>query len=243
MFAADARSRALAPQTIKLRRNQIHAAVTALVESGVKPTAIKSLADLVSPENFKRILRRRHEMVGGRENVFNHDLARALVQIARQWVKVDAGVLAELTRLAGKVPMPMSGLTDKNKRALRQFDDPAVLQRLFNFPSRLWAEVKRDAKPNFRTLVKAQAALAVAILSYMPIQTAKSCGAYLRRAFVPARRTARDLELGIVRRRGEKPKGIGLRHPSRGRQDVDRIPQPHCAESHRASARQIVRKG
>ena len=73
----------LAPQTIQLRRNQIHAAVTALVESGVKPTAIRSLADLVSPENFKRILRRRHEKVGGRENVFNHDLARALVQIAR----------------------------------------------------------------------------------------------------------------------------------------------------------------
>ena len=44
------------------------------------------------------------------------------------------------------------------------------MQRLYNFPSRLWAEVKRDAKPNFRTLVKAQAALAVAILSYMPIR-------------------------------------------------------------------------
>ena len=170
VFAADARPRALSPQTIKLRQNQIHAAVTALVENGIKPAAIKSLADLVSPENFKRILRRRHEVVGGRENVFNHDLARALVQIARRWVKVDDGVLAELTRLAGKVPMPMSGLTDKNKRRLRQFDDPVVLQRLFSFPSRLWAEVKRDAKPNVKTLVKAQAALAVAILSYMPIR-------------------------------------------------------------------------
>ena len=82
MFAADARSRALAPQTIQLRRNQIHAAVTALVESGVRPSAITSLADLVSPEKFKRILRRRNETVGGRENVFNGDLARALVQIA-----------------------------------------------------------------------------------------------------------------------------------------------------------------
>jgi hypothetical protein len=79
VFAADARARALAPQTIKLHRNQVHAAITALVESGVKPTAIKSLADLVSPEHFKRILRRRHEAIGGRENVFNHDLARALV--------------------------------------------------------------------------------------------------------------------------------------------------------------------
>jgi hypothetical protein len=170
VFAADARSRALAPQTIKLRRDQIHAAVTALVESGVKTTAIKSLANLVSPENFKRILRRRHEAIGGRANVFDHDLARALVQIARKWVKVDAGVLVELIRLAGKLPMPVSEFTEKNKRSLRQFDDPAILQRLFNFPGRLWVEVKRDAKPNVQTLVKAQAALAIGILCYMPIR-------------------------------------------------------------------------
>lgn len=169
-FAANARSRALAPQTLQLRHNQIHAAVTALVESGIKPRTITSLAVLVSPENFKRILGRRHEIVSGRESVFNHDLAIALVQIARQWVKADAEALAELRRLASKVPMPMSRFTDKNKRFLRQFDDPAVLARLYNFPSRLWAEVKRDAKPNFRTLVKAQAALAVAILCYMPVR-------------------------------------------------------------------------
>jgi integrase len=153
-----------------LRRDQIHAAVTALIESGVHPTAITSLADLVSPENFKRILRRRHEIVGGRENMFNHDLAQALVQIGREWVKVDAGVLVELRRLAGKVPTPMSGFTDKNKRFLRQFDDPEVFKRLYNFPSRLWDEVKRDRKANRYTLAKAQAALAVAILCYMPVR-------------------------------------------------------------------------
>lgn len=169
-LAADARPRELAPGTIKLRQDQIHAAVTALVESGIKPTAIKSLADIVLVENFKRILRRRHEMVGGRENVFNRDLARSLVEIARQWVKVDATTLAELRRLAGKVPMPLAGLAKRNKSALRQFDDPAILRRLYDFPNRLWAEVKRDAKPNFLTLVKAQAALAVAILSYMPLR-------------------------------------------------------------------------
>jgi integrase len=78
--------------------------------------------------------------------------------------------LDEIKRLASKVPTPVSGLTDKNKRRLRQFDDPATLQRLFNFPRRLWDEVKRDANPNVFTLVKAQAALAVAILCYMPIR-------------------------------------------------------------------------
>jgi integrase len=172
VFAADARPRALAPRTLQLRRNQLHAAVTALVESGVKPSAIKSLADLVSPENFKRILRRRLAAVGGRENHFNRDLAEALVQIGREWLKLNPKRLAELNHLAGKMPMPQAGLTPKNKEALRQFDDPAVLQRLIDLPARLWAEVKREVKPNFRTLAKAQAALGVAILSYMPLRAA-----------------------------------------------------------------------
>jgi integrase len=170
VFAEDARSRHLAPNTIKQVENQIHAAVTALVDSGVKPVSIKSLADLVVPENFKRILRRRYAMVDGCVNVFNHDLARALVQLARRWVKVDAVVLAELVRLAGKVPLPALAFTEKNKRALRQFDDPEMLQRLFNFPQRLWADVKRNPRPNRQTLVKAQAAIAVGILCYMPLR-------------------------------------------------------------------------
>ena len=140
------------------------------MESGVRPSAIRSLADLFSPENFTRILRRRHQTVGGCENRFNGDLARALILVAREWVKVDASVLAELSRLAGKVPTPLPGLTSKNKRFLRQFDDPAALQRLHGLPERLWAELKRDGKLNQRTLAKAQVAIAVAILCYMPIR-------------------------------------------------------------------------
>jgi hypothetical protein len=83
-FAANARSRPLAPNTLALRRNQIHAAVTALIETGVRPTVIRSLADLVPLENFKCILRRRDKMIGSRENIFNHDLAIALLDIARR---------------------------------------------------------------------------------------------------------------------------------------------------------------
>jgi hypothetical protein len=83
-----------------LQQSHVHAAVTALVDSGVSSTDITSLANLVTIENFKRILRRRHEMVGGRENIFNHDLAGTLVEIARRWVKVDTVLLDELKRLA-----------------------------------------------------------------------------------------------------------------------------------------------
>src|SRR5580658_5891717 len=109
-------------------------------------------------------------MVSGGENVFNRDLARTLVEVARRWVKVDEAVLEELKRLARKVPAPLPGLTNKNKTAVRQFDDPANLRRLVELPERLWAEVKRDNKPSFRTVLKAQAALAIGTLCYMPIR-------------------------------------------------------------------------
>ena len=169
-FAPETRARALAPRTLRLRRDQIHAAITALVDSGTEAASIRSLADLTSPDNFKSILRRRLESVDGQTNTFNYNLGKALVQIAHEWVKVDAQQFAELKRLLGKMPVPLIGLTEKNKRLLRHFDDPEVLRRLYRLPDRLWREVRRDAHPNFRTLAKAQAALGIAIPSYMPVR-------------------------------------------------------------------------
>jgi integrase len=169
-FAADARSRPLAHASLNLRRIQIHAAVTALIASGVEPAVITALADLVSAPNFRRIAEQRWKMVEGRENSFNRGMAAALVQIAREWVKVDAATLVELKRLASKLPTARADLTPKNKRFLRQFDDPLVLQRLRALPARLWHQVRHDDKPNFRTLAMAQAALALEILFYLPMR-------------------------------------------------------------------------
>jgi integrase len=170
-FAADARSRALAPLTVQLRRNHIHSAVTALIDSGVHPNSIKSLATLVITDNFTRILRQREKIAAGEKKAFNRDLARTLVEIARRWIKVKKAVLQELKRLEFAVPVPDPGLTKKNKAALRQFDDAECLRRLFELPGRLWTAVKRYSKPDYRTILKAQAALAVGILCYMPIRS------------------------------------------------------------------------
>jgi integrase len=169
-FAADARPRPLAPATVGLRRDQIHAAVTALVDSGVEPGSITALADLVTAPNFKKIAQRRLETAEGRENSFNRGLATTLVQIAKEWVKTEEATLRELKRLASKLPAPRGDLTAKNKRFLRQFDDPQVLQRLRALPAKLWLQARRDVKANFRTLANAQAALAVEMLIYLPIR-------------------------------------------------------------------------
>ncbi len=176
-FAVDARQRPLAPRTVRLARDQIHAAVTALVKSGTKPENVRSLADLVTVENLKSILRQRLADAGGEEKSFNHYLAKALVRMAREWVKVDAGILAKLRELARKLRAPKRDLTPKNKRFLRQFDDPQALRRLKALPEQLWKEVKRkeDEKPNFRALAKAQTALGIGLLTYLPVRPENLC--------------------------------------------------------------------
>jgi integrase len=206
-FVADARSRPLAPRTLRLRRDQIHAAATALIESGVKPDDICSLADLTNPDNYKKILRRRLESVGGEINTFNYNLGKALIQIATEWVKVDVQTFAELKRLFGKMKAPLPGLTDKNKRFLRQFDDPAALRRLYRLPDRLWGEVRRDSKPNFRTLAKAQVALGIAILSYAALRpenlTVLAFGTHLFMQDGPGAVSTLELSAGEVKNERE----------------------------------------
>jgi integrase len=113
---------------------------------------------------------RRLDSVGGDHNTFNRGLGHALLQMAHEWVQVDKQHFAELKRLFARMPEPIMGLSSKNKRALRQFDDAAVLRRLYSLPERLWKEARRDKKPNFRTLAKAQAALAIGIPCYMPLR-------------------------------------------------------------------------
>jgi hypothetical protein len=115
-FDPECRPRRLAPQTLRLRRDQIHAAVSALIDTGMKPAAIRSLADLVTPVNLKRILRRRVEMVDGVQNSFNQSLAIALTLIAREWVKVDAAAQAELKRVLSNVPVRPRGSCRLSKR-------------------------------------------------------------------------------------------------------------------------------
>jgi integrase len=99
--------------------------------------------------------------------------------------------------------MPKPGLTSKNKASLRQFDDLAALQRLIDLPIRLWAEVKREAIPNFRTLAKAQAALGVAILTYMPLRpgnlTALSFGVHLFMGEGPRATSTLEVPAGEVK--------------------------------------------
>ena len=103
--------------------------------------------------------------------------------------------------------------------------------------------MKRDAQPNARTLVKAQAAIAVAILCYMPIRLQNLAAlAFERHLFLreaPGAISSLELSAGEVKNRREMAFDI----PPACGQDADRIPQSHRTESHRQATGQAIRKG
>jgi integrase len=168
-FDPDARPRPLAPRSITLRRTYIHAAVTALAQSGVPVEEITSLADLTSPDRFKTIVQERYRRAGKKANAFNDGLAKALVAIAREWVEPGDEVLDELKRLWSRLPRLAPGLTEKNKTLLRAFDDPALQRNLLNLPEILMARAV-EKRLSVRSLADAQAALAIAILPQIALR-------------------------------------------------------------------------
>jgi len=123
----------------------------------------------VTPDAFTSIMRQRLAKTRGRANTYDYGLAKALVVIAKEWVKPDARVVAELKRLLSRVPAPPAGLTPKNTALLGIFDNPEVLARLHALPSELMAEAER-APRSLRSLAKAQAAVAIFVALYAPVR-------------------------------------------------------------------------
>src|SRR5829696_4349874 len=210
-FAPDPRSRPLSAGSVRLRRQFIQSAVTALAAAGTPVPQITSLSDLVTPDAFKSILRQRHIEAGQQANAYNAGLAKALIAVAKEWVKPETQTLTALKRLATKLPRLTPGLTDKNNALLRAFADPDLLRRLLGLPDRLWREALAMA-PSQRQLAKAQAALAISILTYAPLRVANlSALAFEQTLFVPKRDHQESLiEIPAAQMKNREPFSISL---------------------------------
>lgn len=166
----QARMRALAPKTLRLRREQIHSMVTSAAHAGIDVTRWTSLADMVEIEVYKSLLRVRLADNGQKLSAYTHGLAGLLITIASEWVKASAAtiaVLKSLRRRLGKLP---SGLTEKNKAFLRKVSDPELSQALLQLPEKLWRSLIRDLSSSRRPLIDLQTALAIDILLHVPLR-------------------------------------------------------------------------
>ncbi|WP_342358379.1 site-specific integrase [Terrarubrum flagellatum] len=168
-FDDNARRSPLRPGSIRLRRQIIQAAATALVQSGVPVASVTCLACLTTPEAFKAIMRVRCLELKNAPNAHNMQIAKGLLAIAREWTKPGDDDLSALKAAFGRVPKPKPGMTAKNWELLRKFDDPDIVQQYLAAPQREFARAltMKSAGP---ALVAAQAALTLAVLSDYPLR-------------------------------------------------------------------------
>lgn len=155
--------RPLAMNTLKAQGEHLRLSASVLVQAGIPVQEIQSLADLIQPERFKAILRHYHNKAKGEPNAFAVCLAQTLIQVAKHFVGVTADELAQLKRIASKLPAVPFEPTAKNKALLRQLESERLRAKLLFLPEDLIAEVTNDLKNGRVRLVDAQLAIAIDI--------------------------------------------------------------------------------
>ncbi len=162
--------RPLAPRTLDQQKINLRLAASVLVESGVPAEDIHSLAVLVEPERFKAVLRHYHERAKGQPNAFVVDVAKTLIQVAYYHLDVSPEHLAQLKRIAAKLPSIPLELTPKNKALLRQLESDRLRAELLFLPERLSQEVARGLGEGKTDFVKAQMAVAIEFQLAIPLR-------------------------------------------------------------------------
>jgi integrase len=157
----DSPKRPLAVTTLRQQREHLRLAASVLAQEG---EVIASLADLVKPERFKKVLRYYHNQANREPNSFVITLAKTLIQAAQYHTGASSMEVGELKRLASNLPAVPFELTDKNNALLRQLESDRIRAKLLFLPEQLMGEVAKDLERGRIRFVDAQVAIAIDIL-------------------------------------------------------------------------------
>ena len=162
--------RPLRPISVFRRRFQVLQLVSGLIARGRPAETIWTLADLVTPDALREALLFFLERSGGRTTTQISELANVAMMIAKHWARADAGTIAAIRKLKGRVACHNRGMTAKNADRLRQFEDPENLRRLLLLPEEVFSELRHRGDRGQAACIQARSALAVAILLAAPIR-------------------------------------------------------------------------
>lgn len=168
LFADEGPPRALRPTTIKRHQEHITCALTAAVRSGTLIGELTSLSDLYAGDRFKTILRWLHQHYPA-GSTSPGQIVTTLKTIAKYHVKLPEERLARFRHLRTKLPSQRGGMTEKNRKRLRQFDNPAHVDSLITLPQRLMRQAGAG-HPTAKQALLAQSAVAIEILLMAPLR-------------------------------------------------------------------------
>jgi integrase len=183
-LSADGPSRPAKTATLKTREYQLRVAASALVHKGIEPGSIHTVADLVTLERFKLILRFLLDRHDGQTSPQVGQIAAFLKGVARHWARADDLTLLQTQKVASRLSAGRRGLTAKNRERLRPFDDPHAVALFLGLPQRIRREVEKDRRPPKRKGVMAQSAAAIAILLVVPLRIGNLAKIDMRRNLI-----------------------------------------------------------
>lgn len=186
----------LRPASIATRRRQLHGFISALIRTGHPMDEIRLLADIVQSGKVKDGLRfimaharqiaRKPDPDSGRVHACS--TARALMAVARHWVKADETTVAELQTICRKLNPAQKGLRDENRSRLRQFNDAEAVNHLVTLPPRLLSKIRGHKKPSRKDALLVQLAVVVELLLMAPVRLKNLAGLAIGRNLLRSRK-------------------------------------------------------
>jgi integrase len=153
---------------------------------------IRALRDLVRPEVVRSVLEY-YLAHFGRENTKSAGkYAHYLYVVAKYWVKLAKRDLKVLHRYRTNLKPQHLGMTEKNRRTLRLFEDEARVERLLFQSDKALAVFNRSLQPRRRDALALQSAVAIAILIAAPVRSHNLASIHIGRHLIWGRNGSRE---------------------------------------------------
>ena len=164
--------RPCAPSTIAMRRRELIAAVRAAVEASIPLEDLSSLRELLRPDRVEIIIEHYWRKNGDRPKLYTIDLASRFLALARSESDFNEDEIARLDEIRICLEEHRSsGLTEKNRRLIREIAHTDVWREVVQLPPRLMAEAQANCKAMpVKAAVTAQLAVAITILIRAPVR-------------------------------------------------------------------------
>lgn len=161
--------RPLRPATIAQYARAIERFAGVLLETGVPPDQISSLADLVEPATAEQGLRWLYKRYGEVLTRGLEEMAVILQQVGRRYVRLEADQQDRLDHFVRNLSQGRAaGMTAKNRDRLRPLLSPRITQRLLNLPEVLMA--RAGESQSHKACLLREHAVAIGTLIFCPIR-------------------------------------------------------------------------
>ena len=168
--------KAFRPRSIKAIEGHFRRYISALHYQGIDLSGITSLEEIVTKEMFQLAMRWFWDRNGGKTSKHTGEIGWSIRCYATKHLTADEETIAFYASAMKRLRISQKGLSDKNQRAMAQFDEPKTIEALVGLPMKLWAKAERSHKTastkrrSKELQLCVQTAVAIEVLIFAPVR-------------------------------------------------------------------------